>query len=307
MADFPTWMVISWKKLQLLSRNIPHNEMMSNIFTDFIRIYARPGDSIRNVEAQWITWRLLGPRGSYNVPVHTERSPDGRFVDIQYGSGKNPASVEEEVGWGYSAIWKRFYNEGGDQDTIWHTDDTDVNEAPARYCRYGFDEVRIRTAHSAPPVAPQAPWQQHTDGSWRLATRGSYRTGNDRSAVKEAGPCATPALPPPQPGTTGLVTPTTPNFYGDELDALDPPWLAPLANGHPDVTLVEYRWRGRLVHRVREEDELWGRDWQHRCADGWDNCLDPHFLDFTGATDLRAPDEVYARDKHDWDALNSRW
>lgn len=279
---------------------------MSNIFTDAIRVYARPDDRITGVEAQWITWMLLGPRGSYHVPVVTRCGPEGAYVDIQYGSGKSPDIVnfcQDHAPYLYGALWGRHYNEGGDQDIIWRGD---VNDGPRRYCRYGFDEVRVATTTGdRPPVGPEAPWRRHPDGSWRLSVAGSYRTGNCRYA--DVGPMATPATPLPDPPPAALPTPTTPNDGGEALTALHPHWLAPLADDHPDATLIEYRWRGRVVHRAREEDDWDGPAWQHRCADDWDNCLDPDFLRATGATGLLAPDEVYERDREDWEKRSSRW
>ncbi|MES4901624.1 MULTISPECIES: hypothetical protein [unclassified Streptomyces] len=277
---------------------------MSNIFTDAIRVYARPGDRIDGVEAQWLTWMLLGRGGSYHVPVVTRCGPEGRYVDIQYGSGKSPDIVnfcQDHAPYLYGAVWGRHHNEGRTKDVIWQGD---VNDGPYRYCRYGFDEVRVATTSGdRPPVAPEADaaaaaWRRDPDGSWRLSVNGSYLTGNCRDA--EVGPMATPATPLPDPPPTALSTPTTPNDWGESLSALDPLWLAPLADQHPAATLIEYRWRGRVVHRAREDDDWDGPSWQHRAADDWDNCLDPDFLRFTGATDLLAPDEVYARDREEW-------
>ncbi|AWS41306.1 hypothetical protein [Streptosporangium sp. 'caverna'] len=268
---------------------------MSNIFTDFIRVYAQPNRRIDEVEAQWITWQLLGPHGSYHVPVVIRCAPAGQYVDIQYGSGKSPEIVdfcENHVGyWRYQTIWGRHFDEGGTQDEIWRDD---ANEGPRRHCRYGFDEVRVITTGERPAVGEQERWQRGCDGSWRLPIAGSYRTGNDRYAY--VGSDATPTTKPPVPTPTALPTPTTPNARGEALAGIDPPWLAPLADEHPGVTLIEYRWRGRVVHRAREEDEEWGRSWEHRCADDWDNCLDPDFLRFVGATDLLVSEEVYRRD-----------
>ncbi|MGI5231281.1 hypothetical protein [Actinoallomurus sp. CA-142502] len=56
-----------------------------------MRVHARPGRRIDEVEAQWIAWTLLGPGGSYRVPVHVRRGPEGRYAEIPYGSGKSPA------------------------------------------------------------------------------------------------------------------------------------------------------------------------------------------------------------------------
>lgn len=255
---------------------------MSNIRTDFVRVYARPDHRIDRVEAEWITWMLLGPRGSYHVPVVVQGGPGGRYADIQYGSGKSPDVVDfcaDHVGGRrYSAIWGRRYDEGADADEIWRDD---VNDGPRRSCRYGFDEVRIAITGDRPPVAATAAWRRQPDGSWRLPVAGSYRAGNDRTA--DVGPEATPTTTLPEPDPAALATPTTPSSAGAALIRVDPPWLGPLADKHPGVTHIEFRWRGRIVHRAREDDdEVEGRSWQHRCADDWDNCLDPEFLRFAG-------------------------
>ncbi|GAA4504238.1 hypothetical protein GCM10023191_058210 [Actinoallomurus oryzae] len=280
---------------------------MSNIFTDFVRVYAQPRRHITMVEAQWIAWTLLGPGGSYWVPVHIRCGPEGRYADIQYGSGKSSGIVdfcEDHVGyWRYSTIWCRHFNEGGDQDVIWWED---VNDGPRRFCRYGFDEVRVTTVDGRPPAVPEAPWRRHRDGSWWLEVAGSYRTGNDRS--DDVGPCATPTMDPPvpDPAVLPLPTPTTPTVGGEEPTGVDPPWLASLTAGESTAVSVEYHWRGRLVHRasfqVMERYYETTPDWHHRSADHWDNCLDPDFLRFTGATDLLASEEVYERDRRDWEA-----
>src|SRR5690348_7404797 len=118
---------------------------MSNIFTDAIRVHARPGGRISGVEAQWITWMLLGRGGSYHVPVLTRCGPEGAYVDIQYGSGKSPDIVnfcQDHAPYLYGAVWGRHHNEGRERDVIWQGD---VNDGPYRYCRYGFDEVRVTT------------------------------------------------------------------------------------------------------------------------------------------------------------------
>ncbi|MCT2592171.1 hypothetical protein LHJ74_20060 [Streptomyces sp. N2-109] len=291
---------------------------MSNIFTDFIRVYADPRDKtwgaerIGETEAEWITWMLLGRNGSYHVPVYTRRHSGGEYVDVQYGGGKSPDIVGFcELPY-YHAIWGRHYDEGSCEDVIWRDD---VNDGPRSYCRYGFDEVRVIGAGDSPPMAPQEPWQRHSDGSWRLGVAGSYRTGNDRSA--DVGSSASPTTPmgggmgdDEERGIKqdGLPTPTTPNYFGNEQVGMDPPWLAPLGTFEqpPGVALVEFYWRGRRVHRARLEDGPDGRDWEHRCADDWDNCIDADFLRFTGETSLLAPDKVYERDRRDW-GRRRRW
>jgi hypothetical protein len=232
--------------------------LVSNIFTDFIRIYAQPGHHIDQVEAQWIASILLSTSGSYWVPVCIRCGPEGRYADIQYGSGKRGESpdiddlCEDYIGsWRYSAIWGRHFD-CGSEDLIWQDH---VNDGPYRFCRYGFDEVRVFTLGDRPAV--EAPWQRHRDGYWRLPVAGSYRNGNDRADMR-IGPGATSStkLPPPEDGS--LPTPTTPNACGEALTGLDPPCLAALTACEPAATsveLVEYRWRGRLVHRVSFQPE----------------------------------------------------
>lgn len=274
---------------------------MSNIFTTSVRVYAQPGRRIDQIEAQWITWMLLGPRGSYCVPVWTRCDPDGRYVDIQYGSGKSDTIVhfcDDQIGRGrYSTAWGRTVDEGHGLDVIWHHH---VGHGPQGFCRYGFDEVRVHDPGDDPPVAPDAPWRRQADGSWRLAVTGSYRTGNDRTDI---GPDRGPVTEPIHADPADLATPTTPSRWGSPLTGIDPPWLVPLSDQHPTVTLVEFYWRGRLVHRA----SMGARRpvLEHRCADDWDNCLHPAFLIEVGATHLLAPEEVYERDRRDWEAFVS--
>lgn len=252
---------------------------VSNIFTDAVRVHANPGARIDATEAEWITWTMLGPRGSYHVPVHVRLAADGSHVDVQYGSGKSVGLVDfcaDEVGYRYAAIWGRFYDEGRDRDDIWSAD---VNDGPRRVCRYGFDDVRV-VAGDRPP-GPDGIWRRNPDGSWLAAVEGSYSTGNDRAFV---GAGSGPGDEQPVMPASALATPTTPNRYGEELADIEPTWLEPLADQLPGASLIEYYWRGRLVHRARwEDDEMMGREWQHRCADDWDNCVDAEFLLFTGA------------------------
>ncbi|MEV0646014.1 hypothetical protein AB0I28_12190 [Phytomonospora sp. NPDC050363] len=271
---------------------------MGNIYTNFVRVHAWPGHHVLASEAEWITWRLLGPFGSYYVPVWFQVAPDGSFVDVQLGRSHHIVDFcEELVGEaGYRAIWGRWFDEGGDRDEIWSED---VNDGPRRFCRYGFDEVRV-TARN-PPVAPEK-WHRAEDGTWRLAVDGSYRTGNDRSYI-DIGSRATPGMPLPETEEPILATPTTPNDSGRALTALEPQWLAPLADEELDVERIDYLWRGRVVHRG-----FWGpnregeREWQDRAADDWDNCVDAGFLRFNGMPAFPVPAKAAHGDLADWTA-----
>jgi hypothetical protein len=134
-----------------------HTCLVSNIFTDFIRVYARPDSRINEVEAQWITWMLLGPRGSYHVPACIRCGPQGRYAEIQYGSGKSDGLgdfCDNYIGWRYGAIWVRHFNEGGSQDVIWHAG---VDDGPRR-------SRALRYAHDGPVApGPGGPASAHAD------------------------------------------------------------------------------------------------------------------------------------------------
>jgi hypothetical protein len=279
---------------------------VSNIVTDFVRVYADARHRIDPTEAEWLTWQLLGPRGSYWVPVWFSVAPDGGHVDIQYGSGKSAGIVDfcdGRVGqWPYRLIWGRRFDAGGDEDVIWRDH---VSDGPHGYCRYGFDQVRVETVTGDRPAVGSR-WRREADGSWVSPVDGDYRTGNDRFA--EIGPGATPSTVPARVDPAALTTPTTPNQDGRPLVVVDPPWLAslaPLLDGPPGrseqapCTLVELFWRGRPVHRVLRSEAEW-TGWRHQCADDWDNCLDADFLRCTGATDRLLDDAFYERDRQDW-------
>ncbi|GAB4585766.1 hypothetical protein [Nocardia sp. IFM 10818] len=267
---------------------------MSNIFTCFLRVYAAHGHRIDRREAEWIAaavssndgdpWRSTD--GSYWVPVHYRVQDGGGYVDIQYGDGKG-IGLEHFIDDSYTetryrALWRRSHNEGSDEDVVARRDVVDEG----RVCRYGFDELRVETTTGGYPSAGLPSWWRPAgDGIWTMAVVGSYRTGNDRSDMG-IGPCATLTDRSSPPGPSDLMTPTTPCYYGNDVSAVDPAWLQPLINGHPDVVRAQCRWRGRVVHQAAFEDTEWGGvQWCHRNADDWDNFLDPEFLRYEGVTE----------------------
>ncbi|RCV55904.1 hypothetical protein DEF23_00745 [Marinitenerispora sediminis] len=259
-----------------------------------MRIHARPRQVIDRAEAEWIAEQVLADRGSYWVPVVVTLAPDRRRVDLQYGNGKAAGCdfLYDHVG-RYAAAWLRGHNEGDESRDYISGPDPESHDAESRPCRYGFDEVRVTAptgALPAPPPAGHGPapsWQRLSDSTWRLAVEGHYVTGNDRADM-EAGPVLreivwnAPAMEV-RPG--GLVTPTTPAYHDSSFASLFPPELGALtgdgsASGEPIAQRVEFRWRGRVVHRVQQEymEILDEWDWEHRSADGWDNCVDPGYL-----------------------------
>jgi hypothetical protein len=281
------------------------DELMSNILTEYVRIFARPGHRIFQYEAEWIAVNVtVGPdgdgRSTYFVPVHLRIGADRRWVDIQYGCGKGHGLWDFWDRYGdserYEALWVRLFDEGSDHDVI--------EEGPGpdrRFCRYGFDELRVTMVDERPPVGPPELWDRLSGRIFRAKLNGSYRTGNGRTDSHANGDVGllTPLTEPTEPW---LATPTTPCCRGTELAAVEPDWLEPLADYHPDVTEMEYRWRGRVVHRARHEQTEYGPDWQHRNADDWDNCLDPRYLAATGMTELLSSSRAYRRDEQDWAA-----
>jgi hypothetical protein len=270
---------------------------VSNITTDFIRIYAWQGYEIGSAEAEWIVEELLSDAGSYWVPVTVRLADDHGYVDIQYGGGKGAGIGDfyDRYVDQYDAMWGRVNDPAWDTDRIWLGDPN--REWPYRTCRYGFDELCVTTVDGHGDDLPDVPgeqWHRHDDGTWRISVTGIYHTSNSRTDLdhnrvgpgarlsKRAWDVSWPVL-----RSGGLATPTTPAFDGSSMHLVQPVQLRPLlANRWPEpppgIHQLEFRWRGRLVHRVRSEDgEIHGRPtWQHRSADDWDNCVDPAFVEF---------------------------
>jgi hypothetical protein len=274
-----------------------HDGHVSNIFTDFVRLYAWEGHEITPAEADWIVEQLLGDRGSYWVPVTIQLADNQEYVDIQYGGGKSVGIVDfwDDFGGQYDAMWVRAELGDGAPDKIFCGDPND--EWPYRSCAYGFDEVRVTAVADVEPDLSQTPdarWRQSDDRVWTLSTTGIYHCENSREDMDHAGPNGRAGkrawqVPWPVARPGGLFTPTTPAYSDASFEVIQPARLGALVEfddrwpkGYPGVESVEFFWRGRLVHRVRyEDDEMEGRStWQHRSADWWDNCIDPAFVEF---------------------------
>jgi hypothetical protein len=280
---------------------------VSNIITDFVRIRAWAGYTISRAEVDWITRQLLSDRGSYWVPVAVHLAQDQCHVDIQYGSGKSIGMVDfwDDYGEQYDAVWTRSESGYHDWDIIWQGG-PNTGYRQARPCRYAFDEVRVTgPVDELPQVQALSfdvlrgkprgrrgmavAWQPHTEGVWRLPVRGTYLTCNSRVDMT-TGPHITDIdwnLPRANEQPGGLTTPTTPCYDDTRLQVLEPSELTALtaADGYwrlarPAIQRVQFFWRGRPVHQAQVVyDEFYGKNvWQHRSADGWDNCADPEFL-----------------------------
>src|SRR4051812_19934546 len=170
---------------------------MSNIYTEFARLYFCPGIRLSQSEIEALIDRILNERGSYWVPVWYDAS-NVDYIDLQYGSGKSASlyNLEPEELAPFEEIWVRFADEGSDGDILYswtpalHETSTYGSEG-RRVCRYGFDEVEIVTQQpkeSWPFLShvSHLPWEKTPKG-WRAVCIGSYSTLNQRSDL-EMGP-----------------------------------------------------------------------------------------------------------------------
>src|SRR3954463_13849457 len=118
---------------------------MSNIFTEFARMYLRPGAVLAATEAETLLDRILGDRGSYWVPVWYDLATPDR-LDLQYGSGKTAGfyDLEAEDLALFEEIWIRFADAGADADVVYEWspllgESAYDGYARIRPCRYAFD------------------------------------------------------------------------------------------------------------------------------------------------------------------------
>ncbi len=221
------------------------------------------------------------------------RSPDGRCVDVDFAwelrSQYPLVGAEDALFHGsesVEAIWIRARS-GFNSSTLLNDDDVDgINQIDVhcdriaidgwRPCRYGFDEIQVHRATARLP-------ELTLDGDvqyWRGA--GSYLTRN----------CSASMLARFEP------------LPGDELARSEPIDALALLSDTPFAS-VEWRWRGRVVHRVTGRD---GRPdhhpfresstVQHETGDGWDNCIDDVYLLRFGDPELRRPPAVYEGDRY---------
>jgi hypothetical protein len=275
---------------------------MTNVATVSVRLVR----SAQAAEGAWPTVAhsrlleaLLAPGGGSTrggVPLWVDYRQGGRCLDVQYGApggvGDGPARLWQLVGGETEAMWVRASTGTSPVDTVAHT--TAEGAGPARVCRYGFDEVRIRWALGS-TLPPLPPLPVTTDGgTWHLRARGSYLTCNDRSAPTE------PVL--------GMPSPTTWAHRGCPLERLLPQGLESLApTMQASAARVDYFFQGRLVHRsVRETPTRPGEDvrWREYGLDDWDNCLDKALLRLFGRPPLT--EDVYEADERAFGAQRSR-
>lgn len=260
---------------------------MSNIYTEFARLYFRPGVTMTPPEAEELLERILDERGSYWVPVTYELAWP-THIDFQYGSGKGAGvyNLEDEHLSLFEEIWVRFADEGSDYDTIYQWSpllgDTYHDGYPRkRPCRYGFDEIEIVLAKDKREawIPSGFPWKITSEG-YRAACLGTYLTLNERNDM-DLGPRA--RLNTPRKPADGFSSPSTPcyDLRIPTLPNLQSELAKLLEMKQKGIARIELRYWGRVVHIAQ-----WGPDhhdekemaWQHRSGDGWANCLDEEFV-----------------------------
>lgn len=264
---------------------------MSNIYTEFARLYLRPGVRLTPVEVEPLLDRILGERGSYWVPVWYEISA-GSHVDLQYGSGKSAGlnNLEAEELAPFEEIWVRFANEGSDFDEIYEWS-PELGESAwdgyprHRPCRYRFNEVRILATDPSIDRFLPAGLSWHRKGDeLRAVCVGSYLALNGRIDMEVGSRVRLGTDSKRTPG--GLPTPTTPCHGSARVSKVEPSEIGSLIeNGDDRVERVELLHAGRIVHRTE-----WGKrrgrapagDSRSRCADDWDNCIDAEFARLRG-------------------------
>jgi len=260
---------------------------MSNIYTEFARLYFRPGVTMTPLEAEELLERILDERGSYWVPVTYELAWP-THIDFQYGSGKGAGvyNLEDEHLSLFEEIWVRFADEGSDHDTIYQWSpllgDTYHDGYPRkRPCRYCFDEIEIVLAPKSREawIPSGFPWKITPEG-YRAACIGTYLTLNERNDM-DLGPRA--RLNTPRKPADGFSSPSTPcyDLRIPTLPNLQSELAKLLEMKQRGIVRIELRYWGRVVHVVQwwphhhDEKEM---AWQHRSGDGWANCLDEEFV-----------------------------
>lgn len=290
---------------------------VSNIVTSAVRLFAKPGQPLNRFDAEELLSAMRAGSGSYWVPVTAASGPEGCWLDVQFGSAKNPdwSDFWESCAEEYDSLWERSSNDGGWPDVIAHSVRAEYfHLRDPRSFRYGFDQVVVVGPRTALPKRPGVAdnWSRIGEGTWTSSAEGTYQSLNDRTDMRE-GPSTwikesgwEPGRPAAHPSE--LTTPTTPARYASSAADCEPAWLTPLLTDdgtppHPDVERVDLFWQGRLVHRAQmypdwEIDDDAGdgnsyivgdraSEWQHRSADGWDNCLDADYLNYLSAWSTR--------------------
>jgi hypothetical protein len=260
---------------------------MSNIYTEFARLYFRPGVIMTAPQAEDLLERILDERGSYWVPVTYELAWPSH-IDYQYGSGKGAGlyHLDEEDFSLFEEIWVRLADEGSDQDVIfgWSPLAGEVDDdarGRRRPCRYAFDEIAIflQEGQREAWVPSGLPWKITAQG-YRAACFGTYLTLNERQDM-DLGPRArfhTPRNPSdgfsqPSRPIYDLVVPALPTSQS-EISRF-------LTVEQRGIERIEMRQKGRTVHIAQwgphhhDEEEI---VWQHRSGDDWDNCADDEFV-----------------------------
>lgn len=247
---------------------------MANIATVQVAAFVKPGVPRGRVTAHGLVRALTHYGRTYCVPVWTYDDYPRRCVYVQYGAKWSPTGVNDTWARYHAALdafWVRWYDDGGDFDTIFRHD-----RGSGGMCRYGFDSVRVVLAPDADPRALGPRWKEVRPGVWETPLNGSYLAGNDRCGLLADD---YPSHLTPTTLTRGrwcardhFVWSRSVGELPAEVEALAPLFSA-VAVG------VELLWRGRATQIYRPHgDRWWG--WH---LDDWDNCVDPAWLAYRAA------------------------
>lgn len=244
---------------------------MANITTTQVRlIYNQSPPQADDVLAM-----LLEPDGkSYYVPTHVRQDVVNQCIDLQYGARWFPVHIEdvwEKYQSVLDAMWCRFYDEGGDHDSILWRDHATENRR--QLCRYGFDELHILWGDNINIEETDLEWEKQGD-TWTVQTEGSYLAANNRSDLMNN-------MPRIKTNTTSVWARGCRDLYWT-LDEITPA-LGNLASIVEHVAeRIEFYWKKRLVRAKYKYNETSQRgtpiNWYDYCLDDWDNCFDENWL-----------------------------
>jgi hypothetical protein len=241
---------------------------MANIATVATAAFVKPGVPRGQVTAHGLLRAMTRYYGrTYCVPVWSYDDYPNRCIYVQHGEKWSPTGVNsawERYSPFLSALWVRWYDDGGDHDAIYRFPHHSNN-----WCRYGFDSVRVSAAESAPSPHLGPGWIQSQPGVWETTLSGSYLAGNDRCDILADD--RHPLRSPTTPACGRMFARSHFIWAGAELPS-EVEQLAPAFSS--GVERVELLWRGRRTQVYRRLNDRW---WAWH-LDDWDNCVDPEWL-----------------------------